>query len=80
MAMNVYLGLNLELHGDVDSDTFVDVLTSDWFYSAIANAAAQEWVSGYECDEGPCFKPAEAITRAEATQVLYNMFYGLLGV
>ena len=50
--------------------SFTDVPSSHWAYSAIAIAAQQGWVSGYQ---NGTFQPDKNITRAEAMTILNRM-------
>lgn len=79
LAVNLYEALNEELNSDeLTSDYFSDIASSDWYYRAVALAADEGWVQGSECDGETCFMPANEITRAEAAQILHNMFYELI--
>jgi len=79
LAVNLYEALNEELYSDdVSTDYFSDIVSSDWYYRAVAVAANEGWVQGSECDGEACFMPANEITRAEAAQILHNIFYGSL--
>ncbi len=80
MALNLYIKVFGEpLDESSNEINFADIDEDDWFFPYVDLAAQAGWVSGYDCDLGTCFKADQVITRAEAAQMLYNMFYGILG-
>lgn len=50
---------------------YSDVSTKDWFYKPVLQATAMDLFSGYSDGN---FHPNDAITRAQAVQVLYNRY------
>lgn len=60
-------GINLE-KGD---SGFTDVMENDWFYTVIATAGKQGWVSGYP---DSTFKPYAHISRNEAACLIIHIF------
>ena len=56
---------------------FADKLPT-WAELTISEAADLGFVSGTEKDGKTYFYPSAQITRAEATTILYNMFFGML--
>lgn len=86
MAMNVYYYLaDDDTKADIDelmdgpmTDAYVDLLDNVWFTGTVTAATELGFVQGKECDGGKCFDAGAPITRAEATKILYNMFYTLL--
>ena len=59
---------------------FKDLDTSAWYSSTVTAATAKGFIGGKACGEDKCFEATASITRAEATQVLYNMFGKMLQV
>lgn len=63
-----------------DSQTvklFSDVNSSDWFFNLVTFAKDNNIVSGYP--DGS-FKPARQVTRAEASKILYTIFFESLAL
>jgi hypothetical protein len=54
------------------SALFTDVSVNDWFSGLVAYAKANNIVSGYS--DGS-FKPAQQVTRAEASKMLFELFF-----
>ena len=87
LAMNVYYYVS-----DEDTQAAIDALkegdTTDayedlvdaWYTEVVTAATELGFVSGSVCGDGMCFNAENEITRAEATVVLYNMFYTYLTV
>jgi hypothetical protein len=59
------------------TDLYED-LVDDWYTPYVTAATEMGFVHGSICDGGRCFKAGDDITRAEATVILYNMFYEIL--
>ncbi len=80
MAVNVYLYLNPEKEAEMDTlnetlgTVYSDVDSDVWYANTVDAASDWGFVEGSVCEEGRCFNPANEITRAEATQILYNIF------
>lgn len=49
---------------------FKDVKKTDWFYTYLQNAYRLGIIKGFESPSGTMFKPADAITRAEAVKII----------
>ena len=54
---------------DTEEVSFTDVKAGDWYYNAVAKAAAAGYTKGYA--DGS-FKPNTTITRAEAAVMIAN--------
>lgn len=50
-------------------------LGDEWHVPVVTVATAYDFVQGRECGDAMCFEGNAPITRAEATEILYNMFY-----
>lgn len=59
------------------TNPFVDVSGDAYYVSTVRVAHQMEFVEGVDCTGGKCFNPASDITRAEATKILYEMFFAL---
>lgn len=71
MKKSVILGITTTLLlSSVSFASFIDVSESDWYYSAIDYVSRVKLLNGVE--DG-IFEPNSNMTRAMATQVLYNM-------
>ncbi len=87
LAMNVYYYLgNEDTKAQVDTwkagektTKFAD-LKDSWYTSVVTAAVEMSLVNGSACGEDKCFNAENLITRAEATVMLYNMFYTYLTV
>lgn len=76
MAVTFYEALNgVSVDLETTAGVFVDLDESAWYATVVATAGNEGWVDGYECDGGACFYAANEISRAEATQILLNMFF-----
>jgi hypothetical protein len=76
LAMNVFDQLNpiQDDEGYELTEAYIDLDTSAWYAMTVSEATARGFVAGSDCDGGMCFNAAADITRAEASQILYNMF------
>ena len=81
LAVNVYLYLYEDMVDDADAlmagtatGAYEDLDTAAWYEGAVTVATAWDFVQGSACDGGMCFNAGDSISRAEATQILYNMF------
>jgi len=80
LAMNVfdYLNPTQEDIGYELTSLYADLDISAWYAMTVSEASARGFVEGSACDgatySGTCFNAASAINRAEASQILYNMF------
>ena len=81
LAVNVYLYLYEDMEDDAEAlmdgeatDAYEDLDTAAWYEGAVTVATAWGFVQGSACEGGMCFNAGNTITRAEATQILYNMF------
>ncbi len=62
-----------------DKTTAYRDLADDWYTPYVTTATEMGFVQGFACGESTrCFGATNNITRAEATIILYNMFYELL--
>jgi hypothetical protein len=84
LAMNAYYYLaDADTKASIDelkgtsTNTYSD-LESDWYSATVTASTELGFVGGYDCDDGKCFGAENEITRAEATKILYNMFYDIL--
>ena len=80
MAMNVYYYLE---GTEMDPEQAVTAALADldadaWYAQTVSAAYDLGFVSGETCTAGKCYNPGNSIRRAEATKILYNMFYELL--
>jgi len=66
-AAIIVRALGLDDNGARENATFMDVKSADWFSSAVAKAGEYGMVNGYE--DGT-FRPAQTITREEATAMM----------
>lgn len=57
---------------DISSLNFIDVKTSDWFYSAILRSVDYGWVMGYG---DKTFRPHEHINRGEVISIVNRVLY-----
>lgn len=80
LAMNVYHYLTgtTTAEDQITTDAFSDLNTKAWYAPVVSEAYGLEFVSGSTCGETVCFNAGDPITRAEATKILYNMFYAML--
>ncbi|MFH1720940.1 MAG: S-layer homology domain-containing protein, partial [Patescibacteria group bacterium] len=53
-------------------------LADDWYTPYVTTATNAGFVGGFGCGTSVCFGATNDITRAEATVILYNMFYDIL--
>ncbi len=53
-------------------------LEEDWYTPYVTTAANMGFTHGFKCGESRCFGATDDITRAEATVMLYNIFYEYL--
>lgn len=84
LALNVYYHLaDADVKAMIDgvraetTNPFVDVTGDAYYVSSVRVAHQMEFVEGAECEGGRCFSPAADITRAEATKILYEMFFAV---
>jgi len=83
LAMNVYYHLapvEVQQHINVlktgDKTTTYADLGDDWYTGTVTAATTLGFVHGSACSTGGmCFNATNQITRAEATVILYNMFF-----
>lgn len=83
MAMNLYYyNGNTELKAQVDAlrngptaSEYADVESSAWYAKDVTAATKLSFVGGVKCGEETCFNPDADITRAEATKILYQIFF-----
>jgi len=88
LAMNLYSYLADDdtkaavdaLKAGEQTKAFKDLDASKWYSGTVTAAAEKGFISGKACGEDKCFNAESNITRAEATQVLYNMFGKMLQV
>jgi hypothetical protein len=85
LAMSVYYYVSdEETQAEIDAlkagakTTAYEDLATAWYTSTVTAATELGFVSGKTCTGGKCFDAAAEITRAEATTILYNMFYAYL--
>jgi N-acetylmuramoyl-L-alanine amidase len=76
LAMNVYLYQNPTSDINTASMTtaYQDLDTSAWYAQVVSAATAWGFVEGNACTGGMCFNADSEISRAEASQILFNMF------
>ncbi|MFA5840593.1 MAG: S-layer homology domain-containing protein [Candidatus Margulisiibacteriota bacterium] len=75
LALRVYDYLNPDLAYEIaETDAYVDLDTTAWYADDIILATGLGFVEGSDCTGGKCFNAGSEINRAEASQVLYNMF------
>ncbi|MFA6917782.1 MAG: S-layer homology domain-containing protein [Candidatus Gracilibacteria bacterium] len=61
------------------TSTYVDVTANNWYAPTVTAATELGFVGGKTCQtDKKCFDGSANITRAEATKILYEMFYTLL--
>ncbi len=85
MAMNLYYYMgNAELKGQIDAlrdgettSEYEDISSDDWYAPDVTAATKLGFVAGSKCEENTCFNPTSDITRAEATKILYEMFFAV---
>ncbi|MFI3252710.1 MAG: CAP domain-containing protein [Eubacteriales bacterium] len=70
LCMGLTYALSQELP---DTQAFGDVNTGDWYYNAIYNLTAQDYLSGESADH---FGIGQTLTLAEFTTMIANAFYG----
>ncbi len=76
LAMNAYYYMMAEEMGDVTvTDAFSDLDKNAWYAKTVSAAFEMKFVSDSACGEKKCFNANSNITRAEATVMLYNIFY-----
>lgn len=76
LAMNAYYYMMAEEMGEVTvTGEFSDLDKSAWYAKTVSKAFEMKFVSGSACGEKKCFNAGSNITRAEATVMLYNIFY-----
>lgn len=76
LAMNAYYHQMAEAMGTATTMTgFSDVAAGTWYTNVVYLALEMKFVMGTVCGESMCFNPGSEITRAEATQMLFNIFY-----
>jgi hypothetical protein len=80
LAMNVYHFLTgtTTAEDQATTDAFADLDTTAWYTSIVSEGYDLGFIHGSTCAAGTCFNAANPITRAEATKILYNMFYAFL--
>jgi hypothetical protein len=86
LAMKTYYSLaNEETKAEIDAlkagdttDAYSDLKGTEWYAPTVTAATSYGFISGKACGEAKCFDAGANITRAEATKILYNMFYGML--
>ncbi|MBD3360995.1 hypothetical protein GF366_04310, partial [Candidatus Peregrinibacteria bacterium] len=86
MAMNVYYYISdADTQSAIDdlmegpmTDMYEDLLENQWYTSEVTAATEMGFVHGSVCNDGRCFYAGNEVTRAEATVMLYNMFYDYL--
>ena len=61
-----------------EKTTAYNDLEDDWYTPHVTTATEIGFVHGFGCGTGKCFGAENNITRAEATVILYNMFYTIL--
>jgi hypothetical protein len=76
LAMNVYVYLmsTADMSAVSMTNSYVDLDTSAWYAQTVSAATEWGFVEGNSCEGGMCFDAGDMITRAEASQILYNMF------
>ncbi len=84
LALNVYYHLaDADVKAMIDgvraetTNPFLDVTGDAYYVSSVRVAHQMEFVEGADCNDGKCFSPAADITRAEATKILYEMFFAV---
>ncbi len=85
MAMNLYYHMgNVQLQGQIDTlrdgettSEYEDISSDDWYAPDVTAATKLGFVAGSKCEENTCFNPNSDITRAEATKILYEMFFAV---
>ncbi len=85
MAMNLYYyNGNAELKAQIDAlrddettSEYEDISSSDWYAPDVTAATKLGFVAGSKCEENTCFNPTSDITRAEATKILYEIFFAI---
>lgn len=88
MAMSLYTYVADEktkaeleaLKNSAPTTAYKDLDTTAWYSSTVTAATEKGFIGGKECGTDKCFDAGSNITRAEATQVLYNMFAKMLKV
>ncbi len=76
LAMNAYYYMMAEEMGEVAvTDAFSDLDKNAWYAKTVSAAFEMKFISGSACGEKKCFNAGSNITRAEATVMLYNIFY-----
>ncbi|MFA6305618.1 MAG: S-layer homology domain-containing protein, partial [Candidatus Gracilibacteria bacterium] len=88
LAMNLYKYLGDEttkaaveaLEKGTQTTAFKDLDTTAWYSGTVTAATEKGFIGGKACGADKCFDATAEITRAEATQVLYNMFGKMLQV
>jgi len=53
-------------------------LADEWYTADVTAATGLGFIGGRDCEGGKCFAAEATITRAEATKILYEMFYTML--
>ena len=80
LAMNIYHYLKGTTTPETQAvtDAFSDLNAKGWYAKTVSEAFDLGFIHGTACGTTTCFNPAAAITRAEATKILYDMFYTML--
>jgi S-layer family protein len=61
-----------------ETTTAYSDLEEDWYTPYVTASAGMGFTHGFACGNGRCFGATDDITRAEATVMLYNIFYEYL--
>jgi hypothetical protein len=76
LAMKVYYYLNDEAAEELEiTDAYQDLGGGEWYAGDVTAATELGFIGGRVCEGGKCFNAEASITRAEATKILYEMFY-----